>query len=167
LPTSLIQAFRATLEEVTEAALLVHVVDASSPHVGEQAAQVRKVLTEIEADKTPQLLVLNKVDLFQDAGLDAAALHARISGGEGAAIAVSARTGLGLDRLLSAIDQAVTSDEVSRVRFRFPAGEGSSLHLLHEFGSVIAVSYAGEYCEVEADVPQSLKRRLARYVFEG
>jgi GTP-binding protein HflX len=52
------------------------------------------------------------------------------------------------------------------VRFRFPAGEGSSLHLLHEFGRVIETRYAGEYCEVEADVPESLKRRLAGYLLD-
>jgi GTP-binding protein HflX len=167
LPTSLIQAFRATLEEVTEAALLIHVVDAGSPHAGEQVAQVHKVLAELETDKTPQLLVLNKIDLFQNGSLDAGALHSRISGGQGAAIAVSARTGVGLDSLLAAIDQAVACDEISRVKFRFPACEGSSLHILHEFGRVVTTGYIGEYCEVEADVPESLKRRLAGYLIEG
>jgi GTP-binding protein HflX len=167
LPTSLIQAFRATLEEVTEAALLIHVVDAASPQAGEQVAQVQKVLAELETDKTPQLLVLNKVDLFPDGNLAAEPLHRRVSGGHGRVVAVSARTGEGLDGLLAAIDEAIPSDPVSRVRFRLPAGEGSGLHMLHEFGRVLSVAYAGECCEVEAEVAESLKRRMAEYLIES
>jgi len=167
LPTSLVQAFRATLEEVTEAALLIHVVDAASPQAQHQVAEVQKVLADLETDKTPQLLVLNKADLFEEGSLDAESLHRRVSGGPGLTMAVSARTGAGLDKLLAAIDEAVSSDAISRVRFRFPAGEGSSLHLLHEFGRVVETRYAGEYCEVEADVPESLKRRLASYLLDS
>jgi len=62
LPTTLVKAFRATLEEVTEASLLLHVVDASSPHAPHQTAHVLKVLTDIGADQTRQILVLNKMD---------------------------------------------------------------------------------------------------------
>jgi GTP-binding protein HflX len=155
LPTSLIQAFRATLEEVTEAALLIHVVDAASPQACEQAAQVQK------------LLVLNKVDLFPDGNLAAEPLHRRVSGGHGRVVVVSARTGEGLDSLAAAIDEAIPSDAVSRARFRLPAGEGSGLHMLHEFGRVLSVAYAGECCEVEAEVAESLKRRMAEYLIEG
>ena len=63
LPIDLVKAFRATLEEVTEASLILHVIDVSSLHAGQQTAHVRKVLAEIGAGATPQLLVLNKVDL--------------------------------------------------------------------------------------------------------
>src|SRR6516165_1312302 len=68
LPTTLVKAFRATLEEVTEAELLLHVVDVASPHAGEQTAHVFKVLTEIGAEATAQILVLNKLDLLPVAG---------------------------------------------------------------------------------------------------
>jgi GTP-binding protein HflX len=113
------------------------------------------------------LLLLNKADLFEGGNLDAESLHQRVSGGPGRVLAVSARTGAGLDKLLAAIDEAVDSDAVSRARFRFPAGEGSGLHLLHEFGRVIETHYTGEYCEVEADVPESLKRRLASHLLNA
>ena len=98
LPTTLVQAFRATLEEVTEAALLLHVVDVSSPHAASYAEQVRKVLEEIKAHATPQILVLNKADLLPDPA-EHAAMARRILKDAGAgigpnAVAVSAHTGI-------------------------------------------------------------------------
>jgi GTPase len=164
LPTTLIQAFRATLEEVTEAALLIHVADASSPHAAHEAAHVQKVLAELGCEKTPQLLVLNKADLCRERNLDLEVLQSRICPGQERVVAVSAHTGEGLDRLMTAVDDAVPGDAVSSARFRFPAGEGACLHLLHEWGRVRSVTYAGEQCEVEAEVPESLKRRLALYL---
>ena len=70
LPTTLVKAFRATLEEVAEAALILHVVDVSAPHAAAQTAHVLKVLAEIDAAAIPQLLVLNKVDRLPEAGTD-------------------------------------------------------------------------------------------------
>ena len=77
LPTTLVKAFRATLEEVVEAELLLHVVDASSPHAAEHTAHVIATLHEIGADETPQILVLNKVDQIPGEP-DASALARRI-----------------------------------------------------------------------------------------
>jgi len=164
LPTTLIQAFRATLEEVTEASLLIHVVDAASPHAAQEVAHVQKVLAELGCEKSPQLLVLNKVDLIRETNLDAEALHGRISAGQGRAVAVSARSGEGLEGLVSVMDEVLPGDALSRARFRFPAGEGAPLHLLHEWGRVLSVAYAADDCEVEAEVSESLKRRLASYL---
>jgi GTPase len=156
LPTPLIKAFRATLEEVVEASLLIHVVDASSPRASGEASQVQKVLAELGCQTTPQLLVLNKADLLSMAA-------PRIAGGHLREVTVSALTGEGLDGLLAAIDEALPVDPVTRVSLRIPAGDGSTLHLLHEWGRVISLRYAGEFCEVEAEIPESLKRRLAVY----
>jgi GTP-binding protein HflX len=166
LPTLLIQAFRATLEEVTEAALLLHVVDASSPHAPEHVAQVQKVLAELGSEQTPQLLVLNKADLVDGGSFDAEALHSRITGAPGRAVAVSAKSGQGVDGLVEAIEGALPDEAFLRVRFRFPAGEGFGLHLLHELGRVSETRYEGEYCLVEADVSEPLKRRLSEFVVD-
>jgi GTPase len=172
LPTTLIDAFRATLEEVTEASLLIHIVDASSAHAVHQTSHVRKVLAEIGIAKTPQVLVLNKADCLPAGDVDADTVHLRMADDLGAvvqthAVGISARTGAGVDRLLAAIDEVLPLDPVERARFRFPAGEGAALHLLHEFGQVRATDYSDGFCHVEADVPESIRRRLSRYLMEN
>jgi len=174
LPTTLVKAFRATLEEVTEAALLLHVVDASSPGAPQHTAHVMEVLAEIGADQTRQILVLNKMDEVDPAGSDPAAadhesLAQRILGEVKAsartlAIPVSARTGAGFEDLLEAVDKALPLDPVSHATFRIPAGDGSLIHLLHERAKVLSIQYRGEVCELEAEVPESVKRRLSDYL---
>ena len=156
LPVTLVKAFRATLEEVTEAALILHVVDVNSGHAEQQMAHVRKVLSEIGAAETPQLLVLNKIDLAPcgDGGS---------IGEPDAAVAVSARTGQGEAELLAAIDQALPFEAMVAARFRFPLGEGARVNLLYELGRVTGRRYEGEYCEIEAEVSLALKERLAKY----
>jgi GTPase len=171
LPTTLVKAFRATLEEVTEAALLLHVVDASSPGAPQHTAHVFEVLADIGADQTRQILVLNKMDRMESTGNDTESLSQRIlgevqAGARTEAIPVSARTGAGFAELLQAIDNALPLDPVSRQRFRIPAGEGSLIHLLHEQAKVLSSQYRGEVLEVEAEVPESVKRRLSGYLAE-
>ena len=174
LPTTLVKAFRATLEEVAEAALLLHVVDASSPSAPQQTAHVFEVLADIGADQTRQILVLNKMDRSlggDTAHSDTESLAQRImgevkAGARTEAIPVSARTGAGFSELLEAIDHALPLDPVSRQRFRIPAGEGSVIHLLHEHAKVLTSQYCGEVLEVEAEVPESVKRRLSGYLAE-
>jgi GTP-binding protein HflX len=170
LPTTLVKAFRATLEEVVEAELLLHVVDASSPAAAEHTAHVLETLHEIGADSTPQILVLNKTDLIASGGGDAdpVALARRLLSDPehqpAGAVAVSALTGKGLDKVLSKIDQTLPLDPISSCVFRFPAAEGGPLHLLHEFGRVTATRYEGDSCKVEALASEYLKRRLAKYL---
>jgi GTP-binding protein HflX len=170
LPTTLVQAFRATLEEVTEAELLLHVVDASSPAAAEHTAHVLETLNEIGAAQTPQILVLNKADLIPG-GMDAAALARRILSDPNhkpaGAVAVSALSGEGLDALASKIDETLPLDPVAACVFRFPAADGAALHLLHEYGRVIHTRYRGEFCEVEAQAPESLRRKLAKYLISS
>jgi len=163
LPVSLVKAFRATLEEVVEAALILHVVDIASPHAERQIAEVHKVLAEIGAHETPQLLVLNKIDLMPEGQIGPFA--GRLAPGETQprTVAVSARTGQGIDALLAALDEALPLDPIVAATFRFPPGEGAKINMLHELGRVKETRYGGEYTEVEADVPESLKQRLKRW----
>jgi len=171
LPTTLIRAFRATLEEVVESELLLHVVDASTPSAEEQTAHVLATLQEIGAGETPQILVLNKIDLVPIELVrgepDSAALARRILGDPehqpAGAVAISAATGQGFKELLQKIDQTLAVDPLTECAFRFPIGEGSPLHLLHEHARVLATRYDGRYCYVEAVAPASIRRRLKRY----
>lgn len=171
LPTTLVKAFRATLEEVTEAALLLHVVDASSPAAPQHTAHVLEVLADIGADQTRQILVLNKMDQVESADGNVESLAQRILGETKAAarteaIPVSARSGNGFAELLQAIDRELPLDPVSHQRFRIPAGDGSLIHLLHERAKVLSSQYRGEVLEVEAEVPESVKRQLSGYLSE-
>jgi GTP-binding protein HflX len=177
LPTTLVKAFRATLEEVNEAALILHVVDASSPSAAEHTSHVLKVLSEIGAQEIPQILVLNKVDRLETGDADAATLQRRLLAGLGAAhgdcepgpaafsgemraVAISAVTGTGVDALLAAIDDVLPLDPVVRTTLDLDPGDGATLAILHEFGRVLETRYSGDRVEVEVEVPQSLERRL-------
>jgi GTP-binding protein HflX len=167
LPPSLVKAFRATLEEVTEAALILHVVDASSAGAAEQTAQVLKVLAEIGASAIPQILVMNKMDRLPEEDADPAALARRLMGDPSAqspvrAVAISALTGAGIDQLLDAIDEALPLDPIVRTTMRLPSGDGATMAMLHEFGRVLSTRYLDEREEVEVEVelPESLQRRL-------
>jgi GTP-binding protein HflX len=173
LPTTLIEAFRATLEEVADAALILHVVDVSSEQAAQHIAEVFRVLGEIGAAATPQILVLNKADRLppgehadaQQAGMLAGRLLAEA--GQSSltpAVMVSGLTGEGLGRLLDAIDEAVPFDALETVRFRVPLRDGAAIALLHERGRVRAEDYDGDLCEMEVDAPASLRRRLSRYL---
>jgi GTP-binding protein HflX len=171
LPTTLVQAFRATLEEVVEAELLLHVVDVSGPHAANDTAHVFRVLTEIGADDTPQILVMNKVDLLPEPEVDIDATARRLLSGvdrdvPSKGVALSAKTGEGADRLLAAVDRELALDPVTSARFRLPVDEGAALHLLHERARVTSTKYTESYCEVEAEVPESIRRRLTRFVID-
>ena len=167
LPTTLVKAFRATLEEVVEAELLLHVVDASSPEAEQHTGHVMATLAEIGAAETPQIVVLNKLDrILGDP--DPATLARRILADPehqpAGAVAISARTGDGFDALLSKIDEMLALDPVSPCVFRFPISEGAPLHVLHEHARVTNVRYTEDFCEVEALTPESVKRRLQPFL---
>ncbi len=161
LPATLVKAFRATLEEVVEASLLLHVIDASAPHAAQQTAHVTGVLHDIGAGETRQIFVLNKIDALPDADVGALRTPRMTS-----SVAVSGRTGAGVDKLLSEIDLQLALDPVSRARFRVPAAAGGALHLLHERAKVLSSRYDGDQCEIEAEAPESVRRHLAEYAIE-
>ncbi len=154
LPHGLISAFRATLEEVQRASLLLHVYDATSPHRAEQAQQVQQVLAELGVTATPQIAVANKMDLLAEGAEGAAA----------GAIAVSARTAAGIAALLTALDQALPLDPIQRHRLRIPHAEGRILHLVHQHARVLAEQHLADATELDAELPESLLRRLQPYL---
>jgi len=167
LPTTLVQAFRATLEEVKEAALILHVVDISAPAAAENTAHVRQVLAEIDAAEIPQILVMNKVDRVPGgAPADTDTIARRLLSGSPEhphtrAVGISALTGEGIDGLLEMIDEVLPLDPIVRTVLHLPPGDGATLAMLHEFGRVLSTRYTEEGSEIEAEIPQSLERRLA------
>ena len=172
LPTTVVKAFRATLEEAREAALVLHVVDISSASAEAHTTHVEKVLAEIGAAEIPRILVMNKMDRLPAGEVGAGGeggeetVARRLLAGAGLttdtrAVAISALTGEGIPRLLRVIDEALPLDPVVHASFRLPLGDGATLALLHEFGRVLEKRYTEEWCEVEAEVPESLSRRLA------
>jgi GTP-binding protein HflX len=173
LPTTLVEAFRATLEEVVEAELLLHVVDLSSSAAAEQTQHVLATLAEIGAAHTPQILVLNKLDTIPGADMvpgneDAATMARRILADPehqpAGAVAVSARSGQGVGTLIEKIDATLALDPVAPCTFRLPAGEGGPLNQIHERARVLAVRYQDETVEVDAVAPASLRRKLSEYL---
>ena len=111
LPHGLIEAFRATLEEVTQASLILHVVDAAASEKQERMEEVNAVLAEIGAEDVPQLLVWNKSDILGATG----ELIRRDARGKPVSVQVSSLTGLGIDELLSAIDELIAEDVINTV----------------------------------------------------
>ena len=174
LPTTLVHAFRATLEEVADAALIIHVVDASSEQAAAQTAQVFKVLAEIGVGEaagpaTPQILVLNKSDRLPPEEANLEILRQRIlsessESGQVPAALISGLSGHGIPELLTLIDQAIPSELTSINRFRIPAGQGAEISLLHEMGKVLDVEYHDGVCEIEAAVPSTLRDKLSPYL---
>ena len=165
LPTTLVKAFRATLEEVVEASLILHVIDASAPGVTEHCEHVRAVLAEIGAEKTPQLLVLNKCDALEPGQGDRNSVLTRLEGEAGGvpAVWVSARTGEGLEDLLRVVDLKLPDDPVATVVFHFPPDEYARVSFLHEFAKVRSERYTEHGCQVEADTPLSVRQRLVAF----
>jgi GTP-binding protein HflX len=170
LPTTLVRAFRATLEEVTEAALLLHVVDASAEQAPEYTRHVMDVIREIGAEETPQILVLNKLDLLPADERNPELVQNRVVGGLASErgvpspIVVSATTGDGIDDLLRRIDLLMPVDPVTRARFHIPHAEGAATHILHEYARVISKRAEEDYSEIDAEVPESVKRQLIEFL---
>jgi GTPase len=161
LPTTLVKAFRATLEEVTEAAIILHVVDASSPVADDNVRHVEHVLREIGAAETPAILVLNKVDQLETAEL-VPLVAARLSPNL-RAVGVSAKTGAGLDDLAAAIDDLLSLDPTERATFLIPPAEAGQLHWLSEQARVVSSDFDEAGWRIEADLPASLRRRLKQF----
>jgi GTP-binding protein HflX len=157
LPHTLVTAFRATLEEVQRASLVLQVSDASSPLSEEQDAQVDKVLRELEADGKPRLRVMNKIDLLppkQRESLldDASRVH------------VSAAKGTGMTTLLDRIDEMLSEDPISRVHLRVPQKEGKLLALLEARSRIYSRAYKGGVVEMEVEAPESVVRKVREWI---
>ena len=155
LPHTLVAAFRATLEEVAEADLLLHVVDASHPAREQRRAAVHRVLDEVGCAELPQLVVFNKCDCMDDPDV------ARLSR-PADAVCISARTGFGTDDLLRRVVRSVEMD-TSRVTLEFDhtaLDDRRRLAALHRHSRVLRQVADGDRVSVEADVPRRLIARL-------
>lgn len=161
LPPDLIAAFRATLEEVQEAALVLHVTDISNPHHAEHDAEVLGVLRQLGVEDRPRLHVLNKIDRLSEQDLKAL----RDSNGRDVDTAfVSAVTGAGLDELLKKIDAAMPIDPLLRLHLRMPLGDGRSLSVVQGRGRVLRSEVHDGHLEIEAEIPESAARELREYI---
>jgi GTP-binding protein HflX len=155
LPHALVAAFRATLEEVAESDLLLHVVDASSPSAAAQAATVRRVLAEAGAGDSPVVVALNKSDLLGET--DVARLIHEFPG----AVAISAVTGRGLDELRSALGYALR-DWLEEVELLVPYSRTDLVSLIHERGEVTHQGYDSSGISIRATLQRGMAARLRR-----
>ena len=197
LPKGLLTAFRATLEEVQEAALILHVSDVSNPHHAELDAEVRKILDELGVSGRPILRVLNKVDRLtpderkalsrqnasddedeeaqhfaeNDAARNACSRNtaSQETVVDNSPVLVSALTGENIGELLRRIDQAMPTDPTVAVSLRMPLAEGRKLALIHALGKVLRSEVDDSYMFLDAEVPESVVRglRLKEYKFAG
>jgi GTP-binding protein HflX len=156
LPHTLVTSFRATLEEVVQSEVLLHVRDATSTYGEEQKAQVEKVLGELDALGKPRIEVLNKIDLLGEHERDG--LQSRT--GE---VAVSARTGEGMEALLAAIDRALHTDPILSAELRVPQHEGGVLAAIEAGMVVHSREYEGNLVRLTVSGPASLLGRLRRF----
>jgi GTP-binding protein HflX len=157
LPHALVTSFRATLEEVERAELLLHVRDAASPTLEEQRAQVEAVLKELDVSKKPTLQVLNKIDLLP-MGMERTALMSQPG-----VLAVSGMTGEGLEELLHAIDAALTRDPLETAEFRIPQAEGRVIAALERGATIMGQRFEGNLVYMTAVGPASLLQRYTKY----
>jgi GTP-binding protein HflX len=158
LPHTLIESFKATLEEVTEADLLIHVVDLSHPRVEEQMAAVDSVIKELDAFGKQTLIVFNKIDLLENPEL--ASIYCRRFPGS---VAISAKTGRGIDQFVEAMQAALGAWRL-RSHFRIPLSESNLIAELHRVGHVLEVRYEGENAVITAHVPPHLEQRLTNLI---
>jgi len=175
LPHTLVTSFRATLEEVAQAEVLIHVRDAASSYRDEQKAQVEKVLGELECLSKPRIEVLNKIDLLPEE--ERAALLSRTkSGPKGksthvapgiAEVAISAVTGEGVNDLLAAIDAALHSDPIVEAELRVPQHEGAVLAAIKAGMVVHTREYEGNVVRLSVSGPASLVGRMRRFRVRG
>lgn len=159
LPHTLVSAFRATLEEVQRAALILHVSDASSPTAAEQDAQVERVLHELDSADKARIRVMNKVDLLSPVQRESLLDDENT-------VHVSAKTGFGLSALLESIDILLAEDPLSRVHMRVPQSEGKVLSLLEGHARVYAREYRDGMVEMYVQAPQSVLRRIKQFVVD-
>lgn len=161
LPKSLLTAFRATLEEVQEASLILHVSDVSNPHHEELDGEVCKILSELGALDKPLLRVFNKADRLPEE--EKQAMEANGNGKNGkrsAPVLVSAMTGEGLETLLQRMDEAMPVDPTVKLSLRLPLTEGRTLALVHALGRVLRSEVDESHMQMDAEVPESVARQL-------
>lgn len=156
LPTTLVSAFRATLEEVQRAVLLLHVADVTSPSGHDQQSQVESVLKELDVLDRARIRVMNKVDLLPEAQCRALTSSANT-------VYISAAKQIGLDDLLSAIDGRLEIDALQTMKIRVPQSEGKLLALIESRAHILTRSYRDAKVQMDVEAPESLARVLREY----
>ena len=160
LPTQLIAAFRATLEEITEADLLIHVIDVTHPNAKAQSQAVEETLEEIGAGKVPVITALNKIDRLHDPEMARAALAEFAD-----SVAISAQSGLGINDLVRAIENQLFETYIS-VKLRLPYQQGQLISLFHEQGQVTFVEHGRGGVRMDGMIPGRLYTRFQPFLFE-
>lgn len=159
LPHTLIESFKATLEEVGEADLLLHVVDLSHPRVDEHIEAVDNVTKELGAFGKRTMMIFNKVDAVQNREV-IGMYRQRFPG----SIAISARTGEGVATFVERLQEELASWRLHS-RFRVPVGESELLAEVHRIGHIIDVRYDADAAVITAHVPPEMAGKLAPYRF--
>jgi GTP-binding protein HflX len=163
LPHTLVTSFRATLEEVAQAEVLLHVRDASSPYGEEQKSQVEKVLGELDSLAKPRIEVLNKIDRLNLEEREGLQTRTPSVSGSPVEVPVSALSGEGIEGLLRAIDQALHSDPLVEAELRVPQAEGGVLAAIESGMTIHARDYEGNLVRLQVSGPESLVGRLRKY----
>lgn len=160
LPHQLVEAFKATLEEVVQADLLIHVVDISHPQAEEQVEAVNAVLKELGADTKPTVLVLNKIDKLNGNGV-LSRVQERFSN----AVAVSAKTGEGISALL---DEIAVQLRPARqfVLLAVPHEQAYVIARLHKVGQIVEARYRGKTARFKARIPPHLRAEFEPFIVE-
>lgn len=154
LPTELIAAFRATLEEIGEADLLLHVIDITHPNVRAHAEAVHQTLAEIEADHIPIITVLNKIDRLTDPTKAQEVLIEFEN-----SVAISALKGMGIEDLLASVGEQLF-EAYTQIAVRLPYKQGNLISMFHDFGWVERTEHEHGFVYIEGRIPGRL---LAQY----
>ncbi len=160
LPTEIVAAFRATLEEIQDADMLLHVVDATHPHALAQMESVEDTLAELEVDHLPMVVALNKVDLLPPGTNPLAELDVPYP-----VVPISAQTGKGIPELLVTIEAVMVGQLVS-VRVKLPYKRGDLVSLFHERGQVDAEEHAADGVVIYGRLPERLTPYFEPYLLE-
>jgi len=158
LPTTLVAAFRATLEEIAEADLLLHVLDITHNNVHAQAEAVHQTIERIEADHIPILTTLNKIDLLNDPNKARQSLETFPH-----AVAISARTGNGIDELLETVQKQLY-ELYTPIEVTLPYREGRLISLFHSQGEVDLIEHSGQGVKLRGRLPGRLMAQFRAYL---
>ena len=160
LPHQLIDAFKSTLEEVSESDLIVHVVDGSHSDPFEQIRAVRMVIDEIGGKEIPEIIAINKVDIADPA------VVLEILRKEPNSYAFSVRTGFGIEGLLHAIESSLPRPQIE-INVLIPYERGDLVHAIHEQGEIFSERYEAEGTVIHARVDGGLAQRIAKSQLSG
>ncbi len=160
LPPQLIEAFSATLEELQEADLLLHVVDITSPELGKLMSSVNEILSRLGIDEKQQVVIFNKIDALSNK--EFAALEQKLRRGYPSSVFISAERMLGITELQEKIESNLKSNEI-RMKLFIPYDRWPSFHRLYEKGRVLKIEYQEQYVQVEAEVKEKFAKELSSF----